>query len=52
MTADKGWLSHRTYEDLPERFQVIARELEAAGEIEIERSNRMNQGQHGAAVFG
>lgn len=33
---EKGWLSRKTFEDLPARFKAIARELETSGEIEIE----------------
>jgi len=33
---EKGWLSCKTFEGLPSRYQEIARELAAAGEISIE----------------
>jgi hypothetical protein len=47
---EKGWLSRATYDGLPARFQAIARELAAAGEIEIERSTRMNEGSYANAI--
>jgi len=31
-----GWISKSTYQDLPPRFQALARNLATAGEIEIE----------------
>lgn len=35
-STDIGWLSHKSYEDLPARFQLAARTLQECGELIIE----------------
>jgi len=35
-TADIGWISHSTYEELPPRIQQAAKTLQVLGEIIIE----------------
>ena len=47
---EKGWLSRKTFEGLPTRYQEIARELAAAGEISIENMPGMPAGCTGNAV--